>query len=122
MLIPFTQAAQTLAELHEIFVWRCHAEWSLKGSHRRFTTIKSNNLYQGDKHFHLFNCIMTFSALFAVSAVNCYRSMSVTGRSWFVVEKKSLNPDKPEITNYKHQITNKSQIPIPNDRNIGLKF
>ena len=50
MLIPFTQAAQTLAELHEIFVWRCHAEWSLKGSHRRFTTIKSNNLYQGDKH------------------------------------------------------------------------
>lgn len=26
MLIPFTQAAQTLAELHEIFVWQCHAE------------------------------------------------------------------------------------------------
>jgi hypothetical protein len=26
MLIPFTQAAQTLAELHETFVWRCHAE------------------------------------------------------------------------------------------------
>jgi hypothetical protein len=28
------------------------------------------------------------------------------------------NPDKPEITNYKHQITNKSQISISNDQNI----
>jgi len=25
---------------------------------------------------------------------------------------EELNPDKPEITNYKHQITNKSQISI----------
>jgi hypothetical protein len=56
------------------------------------------------------------------SELNLKRSISVAGSPWFVVEKKSLNPDKPEITNYKHQITNKSQIPIPNDRNIGLKF
>jgi hypothetical protein len=32
------------------------------------------------------------------------------------------NPDKPKITNYKHQITNKSQIPMPNDQNIGWNF
>jgi outer membrane phospholipase A len=55
---------------------------------------------------------MTFSALFAVSAVNYCRSMSIVVRPWFVVEKKSLNPEKPEITNYKHQITNKFQISI----------
>ncbi len=27
------------------------------------------------------------------------------------------NPDKPEITNYKHQITNNIQIPRSNDPN-----
>ena len=48
MLIPLTQAAQTLAELHEI-LW-VDAEWNLKGSHRRVTTIKLNSLYQGHKH------------------------------------------------------------------------
>jgi hypothetical protein len=28
------------------------------------------------------------------------------------ISYKGLNPDKPEITNYKHQITNKFQITI----------
>jgi hypothetical protein len=31
------------------------------------------------------------------------------------------NPDKPEITNFKHQITNKYQIPIFNDQIITIK-
>jgi hypothetical protein len=34
------------------------------------------------------------------------------------LELQLSNPDKPEITNYKHQITNKSQISIFNYQNI----
>jgi hypothetical protein len=33
-------------------------------------------------------------------------------------ELKLYNRDRSEITNYKHQITNKSQISISNDQNI----
>jgi len=33
------------------------------------------------------------------------------------------DPDNPQITNYKHQITNKSQIPITNVQNFwNLEF
>jgi hypothetical protein len=34
------------------------------------------------------------------------------------LEQQLSNRDRPEITNYKHQITNKSQISISNDQNI----
>jgi hypothetical protein len=34
------------------------------------------------------------------------------------LELQLYNRDRPEITNYKHQITNKYQISISNDQNI----
>jgi hypothetical protein len=38
------------------------------------------------------------------------------------LELELYNRDRPEITNYKHQITNKSQISISNDQNIQRDY